>query len=453
MSFTGSSTCTLALTSVLVLGLYGPVRALETKVLTEEIVTRYTAAQNGAGPLWCYGSPLIVRSGGTVFVSVIETGEDTPPLCNTRWQLWRRSQGTWEIVHQARDYREREPCPLVHLEGGRLFLSANPSTQPPGTHYGPCKPTIFAFSATDVAAAPTLETPSWTDAANFTDHSYRGAAADRQRGELLLLNIDAQSSAQYVSWRDNEGEWHARGKITFPIRAAYPQVALREGAAHVLAIGDIHEPVEVWRKLKYEKLKRDWDYVFRRLFYAFTPDIANEGFRPPLEVDSVEQTAGHITNLDLHIDADGAAHLLFLKRPHLYDFIRDEFFPNEPMTTTLEYAVVQNGRVTERRTLAVTTVNGETIHEPSYARFHVAPQGRLFVIGAGTVEAGGSAGRFINFVKGIKSEDQAMEIPLAHPFRTFFTSSPRGGCDPSETIDLFGVSDDAPNLRYACIQR
>ena len=64
--------------------------AAETQVLAEEIVTRFVSANNGAGPLWCYGSPLLVRDRTGVYVSVIETGEQVEPLCNTRWQIWRR---------------------------------------------------------------------------------------------------------------------------------------------------------------------------------------------------------------------------------------------------------------------------------------------------------------------------------------------------------------------------
>ena len=93
-----------------------------------------------------------------------------------------------------------------------------------------------------------MEPLAWEGKPNFTDHSYRGFAADAQRGELLLLNIDASTSEQFVSLRDQAGKWHAKGKITFPIRAAYPQVALRHGQAHVMAIGDIREPVQAWRQ-------------------------------------------------------------------------------------------------------------------------------------------------------------------------------------------------------------
>ncbi len=429
----------------------GLTSAVEFETLTEEVVTRFTPAGNGAGPLWCYGSPLVVRDGETVWVSVIETGANVPPLCNTRWQLWRRAGGVWQVVHQEQEYRQREPCPLVVLPGKGLFLSANPSTEPPGRRYGPCRPILVSFSMDDPGTAPVVEQPAWSSGARFTDHSYRGLAADGERGELLLLNIDAESSAQYVSFRDGQGEWHARGTLTFPIRSAYPQVALRYGAAYVMAIGDIREPVAEWQKLKFEKLNRDWDYVFRRLFYASTPDVAHREFSEPLEVDSVEDTAGHITNLDLHVDSDGAAHLLYLKRPHLYDFIRDAYFPGQPMTKSLEHVVIRDGRVVQRTTLAATPRDSNGL-EPDYARFHVTSDGNLHVLVSGTMNQQGSVGRPANCLLEVSRPTQVRELALKHPFRTFFTNTPRGGCPPSDTIDLFGIADDAPNLRYASVR-
>lgn len=443
----------VAVAFVVLLPLTRCLLAIQPEVVTEDVVTSYTSADNGAGPLWCYGSPLIVRVGETVYVSTIETGKDVPPLCNTRWQLWRRDPGKWQLVSQEPNYRQREPCPLVTLAGGELFLSTHPSTQPVGTRYGRCRPSVVAFSPRDLSASPQEESPVWLGKPNFTDHSYRGFAADRERGQLLLLNIDAATSEQFVSLRDKTGSWRAKGKIRFPIRAAYPQVALRDGAAHVMAIGDIREPNLKWRHLKSEKLKRDWDYVFRRLFYTFTGDVSKQPFAEPMEIDSVEKTAGYINNLDLHVDREGAAHVLYLKQPHLYEFIRDAYFPGEAMTTSLEYAVIQDGRVARRKTLAATPKSGNGF-EPSYARFHVAPGGRLYVVTAGRKFNNGKANRRANYVQQLKPDrdGDAIEIKLKYPFRKFFTTAPRGGSLPSTTIDLFGAADDASNLRYAAVK-
>jgi len=252
----------LALT--LLLSMLPAACAWELATIREQIVTAYAPANNGAGPMWCYGSPLVVRRDDDVYISIIETGENVPPLCNTRWQLWRREGGAFRIVAHPGEFRQREPCPIATTGlNGPIFLSANPSTQPPGTQYGLCRPTVWRIDDSEGAVSKSAEDPNWAPGTYFTDHSYRGFAADVARGELLLVNIHARTSAQFVSHRTSDGQWHARGKIEFPIRAAYPQLALRDGAAHVLAIGDIVEPNPQWRELKRKHLKREWDYVFR----------------------------------------------------------------------------------------------------------------------------------------------------------------------------------------------
>jgi len=423
---------------------------LRCQVEVEEVVTRYAPANNGAGPLWCYGSPLIARRGDDVFLSVIETGEKATPLLNTRWQLWLRSVGGWRLVQHEQEYRQREPCPIAISHKGPVFLSVNPSVEPPGATQGRCEPQVLEFDPSDPNKPARIDKPAWADGTYFREHSYRGLAADGTRGELLLLNINARTSEQFVSYRDEKGAWQAKGTIRFPIRACYPQVALQNRAAHVLAIGDIVEPVESWKTLKYEKLRRDWDYVFRRLFYTWTPDIRQTPFCTPVEIDTVEETCGHILNLDLYIDTSGSAHLLYLKRPFQYEFIRDKYFPGRPMGVSLEYAVVERGQIRSRTTLVEVTEGGSGL-EPSYARFHADPRGGLYVILAGTTIDGRSRtfGNFLGRIQADKATPKFQRIDLKHPFRTFFTNTVRGGSMPSNTIDLFGIADDDPNLRYA----
>jgi hypothetical protein len=421
-------------------------------VEAEEVVTTYTPAKNGAGPLWCYGSTVIARRGNDVFLSVIETGKDVPLLCNTRWQLWHRSAEGWKIAQSEKEYRQREPCPIGIFQKGAVFLSVNPSIEKPGVKYGRCRPLVLEFNPDALASAVKTHQPVWAEGAYSTDHSYRGFTADGANGELLLLNINAQTGDQFVSYCDSSGQWHQKGKIKYPIRSCYPQVALRNRAAAVMAIGDIVEPVEEWRKLKFEKLKRQWDYVFRRLFYTYTEDIRSSNFSAPAEIDTVENTAGHIQNLDLYIDEAGATHLLYLKRPHQYSFIRDKYFPRQPMRAYLEYVVVKGGKVISRKTLAETP-QGSNGLEPSYGRFHISSDSALWVIAAGTY-TDGTKRTFGNYISRITPDQYKVfiRIDLEHPFRTFFTNTPRGGSEPSDIIDLFGIADDNPNLRYAGIR-
>jgi hypothetical protein len=422
-------------------------------VEVEEVVTRYTPANNGAGPLWCYGSTVIARKGNDVYLSVIETGKDVPLLCNTRWQLWHRSSAGWKMAQSEKEYRQREPCPIGIFREGTVFLSVNPSIEPPGVKYGRCRPLVLEFAPDAIASAAKTHQPVWADGIYFTDHSYRGFAADGAKGELLLLNINARTGDQFVSYCDSKSKWHQKGKIKFPIRSCYPQVGLRDQAAAVMAIGDIVEPVEEWRKLKFEKLKRRWDYVFRRLFYTYTPDIRSNDFVTPVEIDTVEKTAGHIRNFDLYIDETGATHLLYLKWPHQYSFIRDKYFPGQAMIAYLEYVVVKGGKVLSRKTLAQTP-QGSNGLEPSYGRFHVSSDGALWIITAGTYIDGATRtfGNYIGRILPGQSSPKFARVDLKNPFRTFFTNTTRGGSEPSDVIDLFGIADDNPNLRYAGIR-
>jgi hypothetical protein len=220
-----------------------------------------------------------------------------------------------------------------------------------------------------------------------------------------------------------------------------------------MAISDIVEPVEEWKKLKYEKLKSDWDYVFRRLLYTYTDNIRTTGFIAPIEIDTVEKTGGHIRNLDMYIDQTGAAHLLYTKQPHQYDFIRDKYFPGEAITAYLEYVIVKDGKVLSRRTLAEKP-GGPTGFEPSFGRFHISSTGELYIIAAGTsIEIGQRTyGNFLGRISTGKDKLKFERIELKHPFGNFFTNTPRGGSKPADIIDIFGTANDNPNLRYARIR-
>jgi hypothetical protein len=429
--------------------------AIESAVEVEDVVTQYVSPNNGAGPLWCYGAPLLVRQGDTVFVSAMETGEDTPPLCNTRWRLFRRDAQGWRLCQREAEFCEREPCPLVGFADGRLFLSINPLAEPSPQNRGSCQPHLLQFNAASPETPPIPVQPQWSDGCRFTEHSYRGVAADGVNGELLLLNIDSPTGDQFWSYRDATGAWARQGRIHFPIRSCYPQVALKNRAAHVLAIGDIVEPVEEWRRYKYEQTKRDWDYVFRRLFYTWTPDMTQSDFCSPIELENVDAAAGYIRNLDLWIDADGAAHILYLKNPVQSALMRDRFFPNMPVTTSLEYCVLKGGAVVRRLTLDKGG-EGESSEIPGNGRFHATDDGGLFVVYycSGRTATGEpvSENRLL-CIRPVEGEQlRPVSIALNEPLHTFFTATERGGSAPSKAIDLFGVGREPTVLRYARIR-
>jgi hypothetical protein len=427
-------------------------QALAPVVIAEETIAVCEPANNGSGPLWCYGSPLVFRNGEKVYASIMETGQGVPRLCNTRWRLFERDEQGWSLLHFPTEFRLREPSPLVGFPGRGLFLSTTPSTQPPGTEYGPCETVLLGFDFDRIDQPPVAEKPVWPGEPTFTDHSYRGVSADGEKGEILWMNIDAETSVQHWSFRNSEGVWSHQGGISFPVRSCYPQVVLKNRAAHVLAIGDIVEPIAEWREYKHSQTGQAWDYVFRRLFYATTPDVTQGDFGTPLEVDSVESSAGHIANLDLWIGPDGAAHILYLKNNVQSPLMRDRFFPGLKLVRSLEYTVVREGSIVRRESLVVGGEGGGAT-DPHYGRFHATTDGRLWAIYSAT-SPGEQGPRLAQFAMQVHPEirrEEAVEIPLKKPFSAFFTAPERGGNRVTDTLDLFGHTTDGRVLDYAMV--
>lgn len=438
---------------------FTPVFALEPVVEVEEDIVSIVPPNNGAGPLWCYGSPVMVRVGERIFVSIPETGKDVPLLCNTRWRLFERTGDGWKVIHSAQNYREREPCPLVCFSNGTLVLSTNPSTEPPGVQYGPCEPQILRFSLDSLQQPPEIEHPQWVGTPNFTDHSYRGVASDAAANELLLFHIDAKTSEQ--NWWFRSSDQGASGKLAFPIRACYPQVALHNHTAHIMAVGDIVEPVKEWREYKKEQTGREWDYVFRRLYYNYSPDPRTTvpWLPKPLEIDNLDATAGHIANLDLWLDQDGAAYLLYIKQKVQNALMRDKFFSNieHALADSLECVIVRQGKIAERKTYLYggdgVKIDGRLQPQPHYARFHSTPDGSLYIVSCVTVYDENGQSTLQNQIQRIlPQQDKPVVIPMKEPFRTFFTATERGGSIPSDILDLYGIGNDGSTMRYARVQ-
>jgi hypothetical protein len=433
----------------------------------EEDIYSYTAAHNGAGPHWDHGSTNLVRIGEQVFVSGLDTLPDVPPLNNTQCRLWRRDANGWQPFALPDSGQTREPCPLAAFPARQqLFLSANPTLNPPGTAgRGPAKPTILRFAADDAAMAPTMSLPLWREgmSAFFTEHSYRSLAADGERGELILFQNVGHDRAEWT-FRDGSGAWPAQGQLNWPrdrdyeparpIRVCYPNVLLDGRSIHFVGVSDIVEPNDAWRGFKRELTGKDWDYVFRRLFFTWTPDIAGQEFSDWLEIANREKTAGRITFGDLWRAPDGLVHVVW-EETALDTRLRARFFPNKEQRWELNHAVLRAGEIVSRHTLAAVD-EGNPAPIPHLPRFHVTPAGRLFVFFY--VEGTNQAGKAI-------SENRLMEInrdgsvgsinrvALATPLNMYMTASGRTGSTPSRYLDLLGTPIGNPNtLRYARVR-
>lgn len=420
-------------------------------VEAEEIVYSYTPADNGAGPMWCYGSSCITRVGDRVFVCGLETIPEAKPLNNCRWVLYERGRGGWRVAQADEAGRQREPCPIGTLAGS-IVISTNPSLEPLKEGGSPANPHVIRISSSRPHSRATPLQPVWTGAPAFTEHSYRGMGVDGASGELVLVG-NLGYDQQHWSFLDRTGKWANHGIIHYPIRGCYPSVALRNRECHVFCVGDIVEPVAEWRAWKKETTGRDWDYVFRKLFYTCNPNAAHSQFLRPIEIDNVESTGGQLGNRDLWVGPDGAAHLLYCKTTVQSPQFRDRFFPGVPVTTSLEYCIVRSGRVVLRRTLFVGGEGGSG-EMVSFGRFHSTGDGRLFVI----YHCGGrdSSGKPVNENRVVQISEtgeplEPVAIPLKTPLTNFMTATERGGAAPSSVIDLLGIGSDPYQIRYARI--
>ncbi|HNQ89861.1 MAG TPA: hypothetical protein PKM73_14675 [Verrucomicrobiota bacterium] len=434
-------------------------------VEVEETVYAYTPANNGAGPMWCSGSTCLIRSGDVVMATGLETLTNTPPLNNCRWTLWRHDPKGWSRVAADTDGRTREPSPLAVLPIERTILvSANPTLRPPGQEGGgPAQPVLLAFSLETPTESPRRVPLSWRGTPEFTEHSYRSLAADAAAGTFVLFQNIGYTHAEWThgTLRPQPASL-ARGRLEWPwgadyakpqpVRICYPNVALRGSAVHFVGVSDIIEPNPAWRAFKKELTGKEWDYEFRRLFYTWCPDLKTGRFADWIEIASREATCGWITPGDLWLAPDGSVHILWTDRA-LDERLQAKFYPNARQRHALNLAIVRDGKVARRVTLASTDDSAEI---PHLARFHLTPTGRRFVVCF--VSGTDRQGRRVRENRLIElgpdgSPIQTVRIPLKHPFTSFFTATPRAGSMPSPFLDLLGTPVDTPNtIGYARIR-
>ena len=431
----------------------------------EEEVYSYEPADNGAGPLWCHGSTIVARRDSEVYVAALETLPGQKPLNNCRWSLYGRHTDGWQLLHRDSAGRTREPSPIALLGNGDLLVSANPTLGAPGTYNGPAEPSIARFATTDWSTAPVRELPQWQGQPAFTEHSYRTVSADRDNNEVLYMQNIGYDVA-HLSFLGREGKWRGLGTLAWPwggeyptpqpLRLCYPNVFLRDRAVHFLGVGDIVEPVAAWKKAKREITDRDWDYVFRRLFYAFTADITAAPFCAWIEIANRDATAGQLRNGDIHLDADGTAHLVWCETS-VDARLRDRFFPAEPIVHSLEYLRLHEGKIQLRRTLSRVEEGADALR-PQLARFHLLENGTLLLLTAfsnnlSTLELPTHVYRLTALSAAMDHLDW-IDVPFSLPLPgTFLTTSVRGGSSLSSIIDLVGMSPSRPNtLGYARVR-
>jgi hypothetical protein len=472
---------------------------IDPRSVVEEEVFSARYSNNGASPMWCFGNTCLVRLGERLFASIHEPLPKQPGPNDCRWSLFERTADGWQRRQADPASRTREPAPLACLPpsadhpAGRVLLSANPTLLPPGAAGpGPARPEVLVFDAASPGTPPVVLAPAWQGTPAFSEHSYRSLAVDRRRSEVFVMQYADATHGEW-SFRDREGEWHA-GRIAWPPYAAsdlapfnashgrvnYPVVTVRDGGVHVFG-GVAHDN---WSRVKTaadlqlpgaaEKpasglAARAFGNRWRRLLYATTPAVERAPFGEWLEIANSFADGGWLFPGDIHVDDAGTVHLLWYRGPMLAS-LRDARYPDIVRVHAVEYARVRDGRIVLRSTLHrggeegdswlpidvadeervyVTSGGERLVNQPvATPRFHVAPDGRLFVVSyfgpADAAAAKKAAGeqRLLEIpAKGPPASVPVtawQRLPLAHPLPQFFTATPRAGCEPSFALDLLG---------------
>ena len=445
-------------------------KPLEPVVEIEQVLYKYKEPNNGSGPMWCHGNTCILRMGEKVFASGIETLPDYKAYNNLRWILFEGTGGQLKQVADGGDTHEREPCPMVHLPGGRVFLSVNPSATKPNQVDGPAQPQVLEFSANDADAAhQKFKTiiPKWSIKYPGMAHTYRSFSADPPNAELVLMYNWAFYDRFYWTFY-SKGEWKAQGKLSFPssadfplvspsgkrltepkfMRVCYPAVELKDRAVHYLGVSDMREPYEEWRGY--------FSFDFRRLFYVWSDDITTGKFHDWVEVASHDKTGGYVNPLDLWIAPDNRVHILWYERElnQRADF-RKKFTPGKKQRMATNYSIIKDGKVIATKPILELREGQEGDRPGRSARFHLTPDGRVLVLYSARTPAREWKTRLVEILPD-GSLGSPVTVPLKRPFREqFFTAGHRSGCEPSWLIDVLGLTSRDKNggtMGYARIR-
>jgi len=465
----------------------------EARVEVEETVCHPEAANNGAGMFWGSGSTQIVRIGDKLFVSAFEVVPGCAPLNNARWALYERGADGWRLCQRDMKDRTREPSPLCASHAGRLLMSVNPTLAPwvPAppdfgkTQYtrsggnisspfkgGPARPEFLEFDPARPEREPKHLLPQWNGEPKFTEHTYRGFAADGKNGEFILFQ-NVGSTHREWAFLDKNGDWKT-GQLMNPqgedpkyapyhdlrARVNYPNVILHNREVHFIG----QSPYNIWNRidpLKTDTWGRDkWGWRMRKLHYAWTPDIKTTPFREWMVLDDTMADGGTVGLGDSWLAPDGRLHLVWQKEP-IHPQLRDTYFPDIKRDWHLCYGILKEGKLIAKR---VVISGGETtgpLHPTGYIghpRFHITPDHTLYIlcnIVGTTPQTTAQTGTYAMRIEADGSISVPVRIPFARPITSaFFTASPRAGNRLTEAADLL-IADTVDGklvARYARIR-
>lgn len=427
-----------------------------TKPCRVETICKTAPFDNGAGPTWSRGNSPIVRVGNRVFATNSRVIADRAPLNRTSLELYERfGEGDWRLVFYDEGVYQREPCPILYLGGGCLAVTVNPTVEryakDQESLYVPCTPMVYLFDTTGGVKRTDAIVLPWGDPSyQFMDHSYRSFAVDSVNGSIFFTNqyLVGEGGEHCYSLLDKDFRPKRCAPLRFPHRSCYHNVAMRDGEAYVFAIQDIEEPNEEWRRYKYEKTGRHWDYDFRKLYLNYSPNLEKEDFGDSILICDRDGTCGWVSNLDCSYDANGDMLLLVSAQNVHEPFMRERFFPNEPLETVLEVYRLSRGRVTERITV---DRSAETERATLYGGFfHTASSGEVYLVWSKETDLASNPVQTGTYLSPVSALDQS-PVRLMDAAGLLFGSKTRLGARPTDSIDLYWPQGEE-SILYAGVE-
>lgn len=423
-------------------------------VEANEVVYRYEDAQNGAGPLWSFGSSLVASHNEQVFISGLSREDGLAPPNNEVCVIYERTTEGWQERFRLPGLT-REPCPIA-IDQESLWVSHNPAVGDLS------EPQLFRYDLLDLDAEPEIFFPNWEDGHEFTPWSYRGLGVDPVNHAVMVMNISGYQ-AQHWAYLDSAGQWRARGQLTFPVmpamgvtatqpvnaepitlRLTYPSLVLRDQRAYVLAVSDIEATDEIMRT--YLTNRGESTYVLQSLYYAWTDNILSQPFSSWIELTDLGP-AGMVRNQDAWIAPDGTVHFLWIETT--IDQRLTIFFSEVQRQVSLWHATIREGVLVSKEKIHEMRVLGA---EPVRARFYENPQGRLFIFYSTYIPAAGNFNWLVELYEDGK-RSATTQVHLDPGMEYFLSAGPRNGVLPSPYLHLIGtINWDDPDVRYVRIR-
>ena len=400
---------------------------------------------NGAGPCWSRGNSPIIRVDSRVFVTHSKVHPERKPLNNTTLEIWEKSDGgEWRMVYEEPETFQREPCPIAYLGNGVLAVTVNVLAEfhapDEATEDTDCIPMLYLFDISGPLRKTSSIRLKWNrDDYIFWEHSYRGFAYDKVRGNLFLNNIEYGDEQFCYTLLDCKLATIRSGKLRFPARSCYHNIAMKDGETYLFAVRDIKEPNAAWRDYKRAVTGRQWDYDFRQIFLNYCADIETGDFEPSLLFCDRDATCGWTFPLDCCYDPNGDMLFMVSVQNVAQPFMRERFFPGLAPESALELYRFSKGKLISQTQLAV---SADTELSTGYSGFfHTAANGEVYAIWSKDAYVPGDALPKGTYLSRLSAPDEP-PVRLMEECGCTFGSKVRLGAAPSDTVDLYWAREE-----------